>query len=65
MVFQERGASEIGMEDFFNDTKLTLTLLVQVKKLIAVVKLKKSSEELKTGTSSKYLINTQLLIPEW
>ena len=45
--------------------KLTLIVLVQVKRLNAVVQLKKSWEELNIGISSKYLINTQLLIAEW
>ena len=36
-----------------------------MKKLIAVVQLKKSWEELTIRISSKYLINTQLLMAEW
>ena len=38
--------------------------MVQAKKLIAVVQLKKSWEESNIGISSKYLINTQLLTAE-
>ena len=41
------GASEIS------------TLIVQVKKIVSVVQLKKSWEELNIGISSKRLINTQ------
>ena len=45
-------------------TKKTLIVLVQAKKLIAVVQLKKSWEESNIGISSKYLINTQLQTAE-
>ena len=41
------------------------SVLEQAKKNIVLVHLKKLSEEKNTGISSKYLINTQLLIAEW
>ena len=58
-------SSEIDAEEKKYITNITLIVLVQVKKLIEVVQLKKSLEELNIGISSKYLINTQLLIVEW
>ena len=48
-----------------NITKITLIVLVEVEKVIAVVQLKKSWEELNIGIRFKYLINTQLLIAKW
>ena len=57
-------SSEIDAEEKKYITNITLVVLVQVKKLIEVVQLKKSLEELNIGISSKYLINTQLLIVE-
>ena len=48
-----------------DDAKITLTVLVQLKKLIALVQVKKIWEELNTGTNSKHLINTKLLIAEY
>ena len=50
--------SEIGMEELLTQK----IVLLQAKKIIPLVQLKKLSEELNTGISSKYLINTQLLI---
>ena len=44
---------------------IKINLYQQVKKLIAVVQLKKSWEELTIEISSNYLRNTQLLIAEW
>ena len=41
------------------------SVLERAKKNIALVHLKKLSEEKNTGISSKHLINTQLLIAEW
>ena len=46
-------------------TTLIALVLVQVKKRIVLVQLKKLSEEWNTGISSKYLINTLLLTAEW
>ena len=65
MVLQEMSAPERGMKDFRHekcDTKLTLIVLVQLKTgiSIAFVQLTKISKELKTGTSSKYMVNTHL-----
>ena len=45
IVLQEMGASEIGMEDFCHikgNTKLTLIVSIQLKKLIALAQLKKN-----------------------
>ena len=42
MILQKVGASEIGIEEFFHkkrDTKLTIIVLVQLKKIIPVVQL--------------------------
>ena len=39
---------------------MTLIVLVQVKKLFAVVQIKKSWEEFNTGISSKHFINTHI-----
>ena len=58
-------ASQIGVEELLPQEryrKITLIILVQVKNLSAVVQLEESWEELSIGISSKYLINTQLLI---
>ena len=52
-IVKEIGASTIDMEECTSE-----------KKLIALIKMQKLSEELTTEISSKYLINTQLLIPE-
>ena len=52
-IVKEIGASTIEMEECTSE-----------KKFIALIKMQKLSEELKTEISSKYLINTQLLIPE-
>ena len=53
--------SEKGMEELLTQK----IVLLQAKKIIPLVQLKKLSEELNTGISSKYLINTQLLIAKW
>ena len=60
------GALYIGVEELQPQKDIIkVTLIGQVKKLIAVVQLKKSWEKVNTGISSKYLFNTQLLITEW
>ena len=52
-IVKEIGASTIDMEECTTE-----------KKLMELIKMQKLSEELTTEISSKYLINTQLLIPE-
>ena len=52
-IVKEIGASTIDMEECTSE-----------KKLMELIKMQKLSEELTTEISSKYLINTQLLIPE-
>ena len=59
------GALYIGVEELQPQKEIKVTLTTQVKKLIAMVQLKKSWEKVNTGISSKYLFNTQLLITEW
>ena len=59
------GALYIDVEELQPQKEIKVTLTTQVKKLIAMVQLKKSWEKVNTGISSKYLFNTQLLITEW
>ena len=59
------GALYIGVEELQPQKEIKITLSTQMKKLIAMVQLKKSWEKVNTGISSKYLFNTQLLITEW
>ena len=67
---KEIGALAKGMEDVITTkkdvTKITLIVLVPVEKFCRIAATTKTtlSEELNTEISSKYLINTQLLIAE-
>ena len=46
-------------------TKITFIVLAKVRKVIGVVKLKISWEEVNIGISSKHLISKKILTAEW
>lgn len=62
------GTSKIGMEELLPQKwchKNNLNCISRSEKLTALIQLKKLSEELNNGISTRYLINTQLSTVEW